>query len=83
MEGEGGVWLSDAWMGGGFGQPAWRAAGGGGRCRASGGSAHVEVGEIAPPTCGPGHSAGHLNPFISANVIQMDLNLNQTCSNFI
>jgi hypothetical protein len=42
-----------------------------------------EIGDAAPLTCGPGHSAGRLNPFKSVNAIQMDLNLNQTRSNFL
>jgi hypothetical protein len=41
----------------------------------------TKIGEAAPLTCGPEHSVGHLNPFKSVNSIQM--NLNQTYSNFI
>jgi hypothetical protein len=50
----------------------------GGACR------HVvsaETGESAPLTCGPGQSAGRLNPFKSVNSIQM--NLNQPHANVI
>jgi hypothetical protein len=41
------------------------------------------TGEVAPLMCGPGHNAGHLNPFKSVNSIQMNLILNQTRLNFI
>jgi hypothetical protein len=68
---------------GGSGRSAWRVAGGGRQCRAGGDNTHMEAGETTPLTCGPGHSAGHLNPFKSINAIQMDLNSNQTRSNFI
>jgi hypothetical protein len=39
--------------------------------------------EAVPLTCGPGHSAGHFNPFKSVNSIQMNWILNQTRSNSI
>jgi hypothetical protein len=40
-----------------------------------------DIGDMAPLTCGPRHSAKRSNPFKSVNAIQMDLNSNQTHSN--
>jgi hypothetical protein len=79
------------WYGAPGGRGAWRRRRGPGRRqdpvamepgRAALGRG-FETGETAPLTCGPGHGARRLNPFKWVNAIQMDLNLNQTRSNFI
>jgi hypothetical protein len=75
-----GVWQRGAWRRRGPGRRQDPVVAAPGRAALGRG---FETRETAPLTCGLGHSVGRLNPFKSVNVIQMDLNSNQTHSNFL